>query len=91
MAHSFAARAERAARPVESDSALDALAERAARASIVLIGEASHGTQDFYAMRAALTRRLQCLVRKGDILHGLGFCRSAFFFIRSRRIAPLAI
>ena len=31
---------------------------RAARASIVLIGEASHGTCDFYAMRADLTRRL---------------------------------
>jgi hypothetical protein len=29
-----------------------ALAARAVRASIVLIGEASHGTQDFYAMRA---------------------------------------
>src|SRR6185437_435752 len=52
MEHAFAAL------PVDSDSALDALAARAARASIVLIGEASHGTQDFYAMRAALTRRL---------------------------------
>jgi erythromycin esterase-like protein len=58
MEHSFAALAPRAAKPVDSDSALDELAARAARASIVLIGEASHGTQDFYAMRAALTRRL---------------------------------
>jgi erythromycin esterase-like protein len=58
MEHAFAALANRAALPVDSDSALDALAARAARASIVLIGEASHGTQDFYAMRAALTRRL---------------------------------
>jgi len=46
------------ARPVDAQEALDELAARAARASIVLIGEASHGTQDFYAMRAALTRRL---------------------------------
>jgi len=37
---------------------VDAIAERAARARVVLIGEASHGTQDFYAMRADVTRRL---------------------------------
>jgi len=37
---------------------IDAIAERAARARVVLIGEASHGTQDFYAMRADVTRRL---------------------------------
>ena len=29
-----------------------------ARVRVVLIGEASHGTQDFYAMRADVTRRL---------------------------------
>ena len=40
------------------NAALDELAARAARASIVLIGEASHGTKDFYATRADLTRRL---------------------------------
>jgi len=45
--------------PVDAgDNALTALAQRAARARIVLIGEASHGTRDFYAMRAALTERL---------------------------------
>ena len=45
--------------PVDAgNNALTALAQRAARAQIVLIGEASHGTRDFYAMRAALTERL---------------------------------
>ena len=39
-------------------AAIDTIAARAARATIVLIGEASHGTQDFYAIRAELTRRL---------------------------------
>lgn len=34
------------------------LADRAKDAQVVLIGEASHGTQEFYAIRAALTRRL---------------------------------
>jgi erythromycin esterase-like protein len=55
---SFDAIASRAAQPVDAGGALDRIAARAARASVVLIGEASHGTQDFYAMRAALTRRL---------------------------------
>ena len=45
--------------PVDADNnALAALAQRSARAKVVLIGEASHGTRDFYAMRAALTERL---------------------------------
>ena len=48
---------ERRAKTVDS-AALDELAARAAHASIVLIGEASHGTKDFYATRADLTRRL---------------------------------
>lgn len=34
------------------------LLARASQASLVLIGEASHGTHEFYAMRAELTRRL---------------------------------
>jgi erythromycin esterase len=37
---------------------LDELVERAGRARVVLLGEASHGTHEFYAWRAALTRRL---------------------------------
>jgi erythromycin esterase-like protein/predicted phosphoribosyltransferase len=36
----------------------DALIARAADAQIVLLGEASHGTHEFYAERAAITRRL---------------------------------
>jgi erythromycin esterase-like protein len=36
----------------------DALLERTRGARIVLIGEASHGTHEFYADRAAITRRL---------------------------------
>ena len=37
---------------------LDPLLERIGKARIVLIGEASHGTSEFYAMRARITRRL---------------------------------
>jgi erythromycin esterase-like protein len=37
---------------------LDSLLERTRRARLVLIGEASHGTQEFYEIRAAITRRL---------------------------------
>src|SRR3982750_1822697 len=36
----------------------DALLKSAATAQCVLIGEASHGTHEFYATRAELTRRL---------------------------------
>ena len=55
----FAAIAARVAHPVWDDNgALDAIAARAARSSVVLIGEASHGTREFYATRAALTERL---------------------------------
>ena len=41
------------------DSAdLDPLIERAGDARVVLIGEASHGTSEFYRMRARITQRL---------------------------------
>src|SRR5438067_11357906 len=39
-------------------SAYDALIDRIGDARIVLIGEASHGTHEFYAERAAITKRL---------------------------------
>jgi erythromycin esterase-like protein len=58
MPHAFTALAARTARTIDTQESLDALAAHAARASIVLMGEASHGTQDFYALRAALTQRL---------------------------------
>src|SRR5437879_5699646 len=37
---------------------LDPLLERIGNARVVLLGEASHGTHEFYTWRAALTRRL---------------------------------
>ncbi|MFI5493862.1 erythromycin esterase family protein [Actinoplanes sp. NPDC051859] len=39
-------------------SDLDVLVDRAAGARVVMLGEASHGTHEYYAWRAALTRRL---------------------------------
>ncbi|WP_294563870.1 erythromycin esterase family protein [uncultured Arthrobacter sp.] len=47
-----------AARPLSSETDLDPLLERIGDARYVLIGEASHGTHEFYAWRAALSRRL---------------------------------
>jgi erythromycin esterase-like protein len=48
------------ARPLRGagDAELDEIAASVAERRIVMIGEASHGTHDFYAMRAAITRRL---------------------------------
>lgn len=46
-------------RPLPSSAAADDdLVARLARARLALLGEASHGTHEFYAERAALTRRL---------------------------------
>lgn len=39
-------------------ASLDGLLERIGNARVVLIGEASHGTSEFYAMRERITRRL---------------------------------
>src|SRR3954465_12237193 len=46
------------AHPASSATDYDQLVELAGDAQFVLIGEASHGTHDFYATRAELTRRL---------------------------------
>jgi erythromycin esterase-like protein len=46
------------ARPLRDPTDLDPLLERVGDARIVAIGEASHGTHEYYAWRAALTRRL---------------------------------
>jgi len=51
------------ARTLDGD-AIGALADRAADASYVLLGEASHGTSEFYRWRAKLTAEL---VRRGDV------------------------
>jgi erythromycin esterase-like protein len=44
--------------PLTSDSAYDALFERIGDARFVLLGEATHGTHEFYRIRAELTKRL---------------------------------
>ena len=46
------------ARPVRDPGDLDVLLDRAGDARVVMLGEASHGTHEFYAWRAVLTRRL---------------------------------
>src|SRR5687768_12154928 len=46
------------ARPLHGGTELDRIAELVAHKRLVLLGEASHGTHEFYDMRAALTRRL---------------------------------
>lgn len=46
------------ARPLDGDAALDAIIDRARSCRFVAIGEASHGTHEFYEWRARLTRRL---------------------------------
>jgi erythromycin esterase-like protein len=46
------------ARPLRGPADLDPLLERAGDARVVAVGEASHGTHEYYAWRAALTRRL---------------------------------
>ncbi|TDC49138.1 erythromycin esterase family protein [Actinomadura sp. KC345] len=47
-----------AALPLEYEDDLGPLLDRIGDARCVLIGEASHGTHEYYAWRAALTRRL---------------------------------
>jgi protein-L-isoaspartate(D-aspartate) O-methyltransferase len=44
--------------PALDDPAFGALFDRFAEARVVLLGEASHGTSEFYRARAAITRRL---------------------------------
>jgi erythromycin esterase-like protein len=44
--------------PLRNRSDLDALLERTAGARVVTLGEASHGTHEFYTWRAAITQRL---------------------------------
>jgi erythromycin esterase-like protein len=46
------------ARRISTAADYDGLVERVSRAQLVLIGEASHGTHEFYETRANLTRRL---------------------------------
>lgn len=47
-----------AGNPLQSDEDLDTLLERIGDARCVLLGEASHGTSEYYLWRARLTKRL---------------------------------
>ncbi|GAA4090605.1 erythromycin esterase family protein [Actinomadura miaoliensis] len=53
----------RLALPIEEETDLDPVLDRIGDARCVLLGEASHGTHEYYAWRAALTRRL--IVERG--------------------------
>ena len=57
-ARRFAARGSRAAAPISTIRAFGRLFDRFADARVVLLGEATHGTSEFYRARAAITRRL---------------------------------
>ncbi|GLI28601.1 hypothetical protein ARHIZOSPH14_28430 [Agromyces rhizosphaerae] len=46
------------AHPLAAEVDLDGIVAEASRARIVALGEASHGTHDFYAWRAEISRRL---------------------------------
>ena len=46
------------ATPVSDPADLDALIDRAAGARVVMLGEASHGTHQYYRWRSEITRRL---------------------------------
>ncbi len=46
------------ARPIYGENELDEIVELVAHKRLVLLGEASHGTHDFYDLRASITRRL---------------------------------
>src|SRR5690625_3631668 len=60
MGANDAALAEISARSgaLRADSDLDPLMDRIGDARIVMLGEASHGTSEYYRWRAAITRRL---------------------------------
>jgi erythromycin esterase len=53
-----AARLRAIARPLASPTDLDPLMERIGKARFVLLGEASHGTHEFYEWRAQISERL---------------------------------
>jgi erythromycin esterase-like protein len=54
----LAERVRRKALPLASPADLDPLLDRIGDARFVLLGEATHGTHEFYTWRAAITRRL---------------------------------
>src|ERR1043166_7239340 len=58
--------------PVNSPRDLDTLIHAIGKAHIVVLGEASHGTSDYYRWRAAITQRLiseqgfRCIAVEGE-------------------------
>src|SRR6266446_2989373 len=44
--------------PLESESDLDMLIKEIGDARVVLLGESTHGTHEYYAWRAAITKKL---------------------------------
>ena len=44
--------------PIDDAAAFGAMFDRFADAKVILLGEATHGTSEFYRARAAITRRL---------------------------------
>jgi erythromycin esterase-like protein len=57
-AEDLVARVERMAMPLRGPSDLDPLLERIGEARYVLLGEASHGTSDYYRWRTVISQRL---------------------------------
>ncbi|MFD3535927.1 hypothetical protein [Streptomyces sp. NPDC058664] len=51
--------------PLDTGQSFDPLLERIGNARFVLLGEASHGTAEYYRWRAVLTRRLLLSYLKG--------------------------
>src|SRR3954470_2555789 len=49
--------------PLRTEDDLDAVLDHIGDASLVLMGEASHGTSEFYQLRASLSKRL--IVERG--------------------------
>lgn len=58
MSEPLADRLRRIARPLADDHDLDPLLERIGDAHVVMLGEASHGTSEYYTWRDRITRRL---------------------------------
>ncbi|MBM9538246.1 erythromycin esterase family protein [Desulfobulbus alkaliphilus] len=50
--------------PIESDADLDRIAAAVPNSRLILIGESTHGTAEFYRKRAEITKRL---IERGDI------------------------
>ncbi|HSD91375.1 MAG TPA: hypothetical protein VLB44_27815 [Kofleriaceae bacterium] len=56
------------ARQIHGEAELDRIAALVGHKRIVMIGEASHGTHEFYDLRASLTRRLVARGRHAAVL-----------------------